>query len=415
MSAVPVLLAAPGLAQETELLTQLGRPGAALAVTRRCVDALDLIASAVQGDARVALVSAGLPRLTRDTVARLAAAGVSVVGLASGDSERDASVLRDLDLPVVVIAGTDVAGAVASVARLVVDPRPSALEYAGGRPPESAMSSSAPGRLVAVWGPVGAPGRTTVAVALADEWARQGAPALVVDADTVGGGAVAAHLGILDEVSGIVVACRQADTGRLDAEQLAAAARAVDGHLRVLTGISRADRWAELRPAALVRLWQASRATVGITVADVGFCLEREEELVTDVRAPRRAAATLTALAAADAVVAVGSADPVGMERLVLGLADLRRALPETPVRVIVNRVRRSILGADAAGQVREALLRHAGVTDVTCIPEDREACDAALRIGGTLAEVASRSPLRQALREFVTGWTWPEGLAFAA
>ncbi len=422
MSPTPVFLGAPGLPREADLVAHLGGPGVPLTVARRCVDALDLIAAAGEGAARVAIVSAGLPRLTRDTVGRLAALGVYVVGLVSDSESIEAQTLRDLDLPVVAMgsdvteSSTSLSDTVAALARLVIDPRPTSLEFAGGRTPSTdPRRSVGPGRLVAVWGPVGAPGRTTVAVALADEWTRQGTPALLVDADTVGGGAIATHLGVLDEVSGIVVACRHADTGRLDPNTLAAAARTVHGDLRVLTGIPRADRWPELRPAALVRLWQATRQTPGVTVVDVGFSLERDEEIISDARVPRRAAATLTALAAADVIVAVGSADPVGMERLVHGLADVRRAVPSTPVQVIVNRMRRSALGGDSVGQIREALLRHSGVTDVLCVPDDRDACDAALRMGGTLAEVAGRSPARHALRDVVTGWTWPEPFAMAA
>ena len=401
MSGVPVLLAAPDLAHEPELVARLTRAGAPVCVTRRCVDAVDLLGAAASGTARVAFVSAGLPRLAREAIARLEAAQVRVIGLAVEDDELSARRLRALDMPVVTLPGDDLELAVAAMAHAAADSR-SLLEVsrasAGGSVSEA--DAPAPGRLVAVWGPTGAPGRTSVAVAIADESARAGTPALLVDADTHGG-AVAAHLGLLDDVSGIVVACRQADAGSLDATALAAAARTVDGRLRVLTGIASPARWAELRPAALVRLWDACRATPGLTVVDAGFGLECDEELLHDTRSPRRHAATLTALAAADAVVAVGSADPVGVDRLLLGLEDLRRIHPDAAVRVIITRVRRSVLGADPEGQVREALSRHAGITDVTCVPDDRAAYDACLREGRTLAEVAPRSAARGVLREF--------------
>ena len=81
------------------------------------------------------------------------------------------------------------------------------------------MPADEPGRrgsVVAVWGPTGAPGRTTVAVTLADELARLGSAALLVDAD-VYGGTVAAVLGLLDESPGLAAACRQAGGERLDA------------------------------------------------------------------------------------------------------------------------------------------------------------------------------------------------------
>jgi Flp pilus assembly CpaE family ATPase len=156
-----------------------------------------------------------------------------------------------------------------------------------------------------------------------------------------------------------------------------------------------------LRPAALGRLWEACRATPGVAIADVGFGLECDEELLHDTRSPRRHAATLTALAAADSVVAVASADPVGIDRLLVGLEDVKRIVPDTPVHVVVTRVRRSVLGGDPEGQIREALRRHAGVTDITCVPDDRAAYDACLRQGRTLAEAAPRSSARGVLREF--------------
>jgi cellulose biosynthesis protein BcsQ len=401
MSAVPVLLAAPDLPQEPELVSRLTRSGAPVTIVRRCVDSVDLLGAAASGNARAAVVSAGLPRLTRDTVSRLAAAQVRVIGVALDGDDISARTLRALDVAVVTLPGDDLDLTVAALARAVEDPRPTAWEYSDvSAASPGSVHPPAVGRLITVWGPTGAPGRTSVAVALADESARAGVPALLVDADTHGG-AVAAQLGLLDDVSGIVVACRQADAGTLDSASLAGAARTVDGRLRVLTGITTARRWAELRPAALGRLWEACRATPGVAIADVGFGLECDEELLHDTRSPRRHAATLTALAAADSIVAVASADPVGIDRLLVGLEDVKRIVPDTPVHVVVTRVRRSVLGGDPEGQVREALRRHAGVTDITCVPDDRAAYDACLRQGRTLAEAAPRSPARGVLREF--------------
>ncbi|HAN70940.1 MAG TPA: hypothetical protein DCQ36_05050, partial [Actinobacteria bacterium] len=43
---------------------------------------------------------------------------------------------------------------------------------------------SGSGRLVAVWGPMGAPGRTTIAVGIAEALAERGARVCLIDADT---------------------------------------------------------------------------------------------------------------------------------------------------------------------------------------------------------------------------------------
>jgi Mrp family chromosome partitioning ATPase len=201
------------------------------------------------------------------------------------------------------------------------------------------------GRLVAVWGPTGAPGRTTVAVNVAAELAASGVPTLLADAD-VYGGVVAQVLGFLDEAPGLAAASRLANNGQLDLAALAAAAPQAAPNLRVLTGISRADRWPELRPSALDQVWLLCRSLAAVTVVDLGFCLEQDEELSFDTAAPRRNGATLATLDAADTVLAVGAADPVGMQRLVRGLAQLREVLPGALPRVVLNRVRRGTVGS---------------------------------------------------------------------
>lgn len=399
MSPVGVLLAAPDLAQEAELVARLGRPGAPVWIARRCVDAVDLLGAATAGHAAIAFVGAGLPRLGRDALDRLAAAQVRVVGLAIDGDDSSIRSLRGLDLHVVTVPGDDLEHMVAAIAHEVREPAPDAPARAARGDAREMTREQSSGSLVAVWGPTGAPGRTSVAIGVADELARSGAHTLLVDADTQGG-AIATHLGLLDDVSGIVLACRQADAGTLDATSLAAAARAVDSRLRVVTGIASPRRWAELRPAALTRLWEVCRAIPGTTVVDAGFGLECDEELLHDTRAPRRHAATLTAVGAADTVIAVGTGDPVGVERLISGLDDLRRVVPDTPVRVVVTRVRRSVLGRDPEGQIREALRLHGGIHDVVCIPDDRAAYDSCLREGRTLAEIAPRSPARAVLRD---------------
>lgn len=409
---LPILLAAPGLPGEPELVALLGQPRSPIAVVRRCVDAVDLIGACASGAARAAVISADLPRLSRETVSRLRQAGLAVHGIAT-DAGGEPDQLAALGVDVLRVPHGDAESAAAILAGALLgaggaderggpaapaDP-PAALAQRG---PSARTAPAARGRLVVVWGPHGAPGRTTTAIALADEAARAGVAALLVDADTYGG-AVAPRLGIVDDVSGLVVSCRQADVGALDPSALAASARSLSDRFRVITGIARAERWSELRPAALGRLWEACRETPGITVADVGFGLDLSEGLSTESRAPRRDGATMSALAAADEVVAVGTADPVGIERLLLGLADLAAAAPHARVRVVVTRVRAASLGRRPESQVRDALERHAGVSDPVLVPDDPAAFDACLREGRTLAECAPRSAARAPLRRLAS------------
>jgi MinD-like ATPase involved in chromosome partitioning or flagellar assembly len=250
-----------------------------------------------------------------------------------------------------------------------------------------------------VWGPVGSPGRSTVAVNLAAELAELGHPTLLIDADTYGG-VVGQLLGILDEAPGLAAACRLANQGALDVSALAGVALQLRPGLRVLTGITRAERWLEVRPTALRTVLALARSLAPMTVIDCGFCLEQDEELAYDTAAPRRNGATLAALEAADEVIAVAAADPVGLARFVRALPDCAAiSAGRVPV-TVVNRLRRGVVGpGDPRREVASALERYAGVTSIQVVPDDAEALDAAVAAGKTLADVAPHAPARQAIR----------------
>lgn len=280
-----------------------------------------------------------------------------------------------------------------------------------GPPPEGSLPEGAPpgpegvgeahrdepGRIIAVWGAYGSPGRTTVAVNLAAELATVLEPVLLVDADTYAA-SVAQTLAVLDEAPGIAAACRAADQGTLDRETLAALAPEVRPGLRILTGLPRADRWPEIRDSALADVLEQARELARWVVVDIAPVLEQDEELSFDTSAPRRNGAALTVLDAADRVLVVGSGDPLGLQRLVRAL-DALGEHTRVPRRTVVTRVRPGPVGPEPGRRIQEALARFAGASDVCLVPEDREGLDAALLHGQALCEVRTGSPARQAIR----------------
>jgi MinD-like ATPase involved in chromosome partitioning or flagellar assembly len=422
--AVPVLTAVSDAVWEAQLVAALERGELGVAVVRRCVDLADLLATAATGQAQAALLSADLRRLDREALGRLALAGVAVVGLVPRGDEAAERRLRQLgvlhvlpsdsapqELSAAVLHAVSGARAATSGEHAALaDPRaalsgpvapapatPDAVTAAPAGPVALADTGTGTGRVVAVWGPTGAPGRTTVAVTLAAEVAALGRSALLVDAD-VYGGVVAQVLGLLDDAPGLAAACRLANTGALDLPALADLARTVTPSLRVLTGIARPDRWPELRPTAVEVVLELARSLAAVTVVDCGFALEQDEELAYDTAAPRRNGATLAAVETADTVCVVGAADPVGLQRLVRGLTELKEAVPGVQPLVVVNKLRGSAIPGDAEREVRQALARYAGVTDPVLVPADGEALDRALAAGRTVTEAAPGSPARSAL-----------------
>lgn len=385
-----VLLAASGEPWEAAALRELGAGG--VVVLKRCVDLPDLLGTAASGQAHVALVAAGLPGLDADAVARLLRHDVRTLAV-EGTEEvdpRDAEWVVRLGAAglVSVRPPGSLLAAVHRVAAEEVGPVPDAIE--GPLPLRDGV-----GRVVAVWGPAGAPGRTTVAIALAAQHAHAGATSVLVDADPYGG-AVAQHLGVLDEVSGLLAAARLANTGRLDAASFADCRRRVGERFDILSGLPRADRWVEVRSGAVEAVLGLA-AEVGDVVVDCGFCLEADHDAG---RNPGRNQLTLDSLEAADEVLVVGSAEPTGLARLARGLVELRELVPGTPLRVVVNRMRDSLgwRERDIIGMVEG----YAFSTDVHFLPEDRSALDRALVAGKALPETGD-SPLRKAVAKLET------------
>jgi MinD-like ATPase involved in chromosome partitioning or flagellar assembly len=423
-----LLTAADGAAWESGLMLALESDDLPVTVARRCVDIVDLLAVALSGQARAALVSGGLRRLDPDAVDRLRAASVAVVAVYPRGDARAEDRLRAMGIEHLVPADADVKVIVSVLEQAVReldgagrDPSPRGYADPAGAtasvlPPEPAAtpveSPERDGSVAVVWGPTGAPGRSTVAIGLADELSRLGRTAVLVDAD-VYGGVLAPSLGLLDESPGLAAACRQAGQSRLGPDDLAALCWQISPTLRVLTGIPRPDRWTELRPSAVPNVLAAARRLADFTVVDVGFCLETDEELSYDTVAPRRNGLTLAMLDAADLVIAVGAADPLGVQRLVRGLGELRDAEVAAPVWVVMNKVRKGTVPGDPGREITAALDRFAGRSAAALLPNDQEAVDACVAVGKTLGEARASSPLRRALTELsaaVAGVPVPSG-----
>ena len=304
-----IALAAPGLSCEAEVIARAASCN--LEVRRRCLDAADLLGACLGGPGLVAVITAGLPRLSPDVVDRLRAAGSRVIAIALTPSDR--VVLEGLGLGVIIDSVGDPDSLLSALARAIQvnDDLPGVWSLQRSTP-DLAMEHDG-GRVIAVWGPAGAPGRTTTALVLAKSLSEQ-ARTVIIDIDTAAP-SVALHLGLTDDLSGLIVACRHAEAGSLTSRALNASMSQISAQYFALTGISHARRWAELRPAALVRVLEKVRAEFGYAVIDLGAAFD-----LGAIGNPSPVDVTQAALGAADLVVAVCQAEPLGVARF---LADL--------------------------------------------------------------------------------------------
>ncbi|GAA1215066.1 hypothetical protein F6W70_06015 [Microbacterium maritypicum] len=337
--------------------------------------------------AEAIIVPATRAVLSAELISACDRAGVRILALGGADSR----LLGRLGLSAALrpeAAGWEIAAALASETDTV--PRP---------------QSVLPHRVIAVWGPHGAPGRSTLAIQLAVEFSRRGRKTALVDTDTVAP-ALALLLGLSDDAPGVAAACRRAERGALDSAELTRLATTVatgGGDIEVLPGINRPSRWPELSSIRLRATLGACREWSEETVVDVAAAFDADEEVTYDLAGPRRHAATTASLNEADLIIAVASADPLGISRFVREHAELRRLTAPTPVVVVVNQVRPGPLGIDARGQVRRTLERFAGITDVVFLPFDQRAADAALLHARPMTDVAPRSPFLAAVRRLAS------------
>lgn len=398
---IVVLVVASGAAWESRALAVLAdHPGTV--VLKRCVDIDDLLAAAASGQAQVAVLGLDSRGLDADAVARLVGHDVQPVAVAA-DADLDSGTTRAGRIGIrTVLPASDLAGladaVLATAAAGGLGPRPTApppgLERDGGLP--GVPQDGPGGRVVAVWGPAGAPGRSTVAAALAAELART-RRTILVDADPWGG-SIAQQLGVMDEVSGLLSAARLATAGQLE-ERFATVQRGLDARLSVVTGLPRPDRWTEVRAGTIEHVLELGRS-VGEVVVDTGFSLEGEPGADLGGR-PGRNHLTLGSLEVADEVVVVGTADPVGLARLARGLVDLREVRGPAPVHLVVNRMRASLGWAEK--DVASMVSGFARLAGLHFLPDDRGGVDRALASGRTLLE-SGESALTRAVATLAAG-----------
>lgn len=413
-----VALALP-LADEQRLVADAGRHGHR--VVARCSGADDLAAQLETARPELAVAAAAPQYLSSRVVAACDAIGVRLLVVAGSVQERRFAATLGVVDPV---------DAPFEWGRRTVPTAPSAVPFAMPDSGSDAMPASAideetrlrperpiasragaaaaprRGTVVAVWGPEGAPGRTSLAIALAGELAdasrEPGATIALADADTRAA-AVAPALGLLDEAPGFAAACRLAGARSLDRaqfERIAQPHRAGRGDIQVLTGLGRASRWPELTADRVSGVLDAVRDWAEVTVVDVAAALETDEELMTDLHAPRRNAATIEVLRSADLVFAVGAADPIGLSRFLRAHADLAGLVEPDRVLTVMNKVRSGAIGLNPAAQVRQTLARFGGIEAPVLVPWDPGAFDAALLSGRPLLDAAPRSAARAAVKE---------------
>lgn len=315
-----VLLAVGDRERERRLSRELG-----VVIAGRCLDAASLAGQAT-ADVDVVLVSADLHRLTAGTLLPLQEHAVPVVLLVTEatDPETYAALAR--------FVPAEASSATISAALLEAADRGASYEATGGSAaaPISPGSSNeagqpASGTLVGVTSGKGAPGKTTLAIALAASLAADRRDVALVDADLRGGN-VAPCLD-LDPRRGLV-GLRADDVMRADGPAVLQELQDARG-LAVLAGVERPELADALDPTALVEAVAMLRERFPFVVVDLGSHDSRPESAVQEAL-----------LRVSTKVLLVTGADLVSLWNTQISLRAMRAGISSavSQMAVVVNR-----------------------------------------------------------------------------
>lgn len=396
-------------ALESVLLAQAQNSG--IDVRRRCVDAVELVAACSVSPGAPVLVHIDLPRLSREVLGAIM------------DHTRDLTIITNTDhqhslatswrLGRVVRVGDSVS-IDALVKELFNRAQPAVHRETASQsndPVDNRVNDKVNGaHVVCLWSATGSTGRSTLALGLSEAWARNGERVLLIDADTCAP-SLATSLGVTDDLSGIVVACRYADQNSLDQRSLTSACRELKENLWILTGVSDPQRWSEVGAASLRSVISRARDFFDRVVIDIApVALETADSLegqVADPFArlrPARNAASLAALNSADAVLVVIRPDAVGALRLVHDFGASQKHFAQAEPIFVVNRVQskyRNSLQREFNGICARLTtsIEHKSspvknrAPMLVMIPEDPVA-QAMVRESATMAEVKAKSKI---------------------
>lgn len=260
------------------------------------------------------------------------------------------------------------------------------------------------GQIVTVWSAAGSVGRSSLVAAFACELAKANKRVLVVDAD-VYAPALIQLFGFDQNYSGLSAAMRLLGQQQLDRaafEQLLLDFEMPKHKLKLLAGLTMVNRWPDVGFDNLRALLNFAGEQFDFVLVDVGASLETA--LVDARLLSERNAATFAALSVASHVVAVTTADVVGLNRFIWACGPLGELKLEAKVHVVVNRLNQELLGRKTAGEVAQTIRQFAEREVSAFIDEDSALFGRALREGVPISLVGKNSSAKQAVGQFVLG-----------
>lgn len=380
-----MIWALAGLESEARLL--VSARDAQIEVRRRCLDAVELLAASAVSPGVPVVMSARLPRMSFEVMSRLRqqAGHVTVI------------VENDIDARVAQSWGAE---------HILRDIGDTVLDFdalVGNQPVQQVVDAGAirkaNAQITCMWSPAGSTGRSTIALGLAEAMAHAGQRVLLIDADTCAP-SLATALGIVDEISGLVIACRYAEADSLNERAFATTYREISENFWILTGLQSPSGWSQVHPRAFQRVLDQAAQDFDQVVIDIS---PPRGSLVSDDMfgsargfGQDRDGIARLALSSATTVAIVVRPDPVGAVRLVQDFSDISSAIVQAKIVIILNRMPRSKAG-HVVKEFHEVCNRLAIAYSMIAVPEDSRVGQM-VRTASTMRELSNGSRAFRAL-----------------
>jgi MinD-like ATPase involved in chromosome partitioning or flagellar assembly len=256
------------------------------------------------------------------------------------------------------------------------------------------------GQIIAVWGPAGSPGRSTLALCLVATLARRDQRVMVVDADSYAP-SLAPMLGLHEMQSGVQSLSRQARLETVEAKALEACAvhYPLGGQsLSVVTGLNSPGQYVDCGSLAwslaLTTLRQAGHTLV-VDLATPLLQLPGET-----IGGPMRNALTLATLEVADRVLAVANPTPLSILRLSRDWPRLTELADAASLDVCLNNAPAN--DQRSLDESLHALWQFTGNDETTVFPSDRLWAVASPDVSALLASPEGKNPLMMSVGRYV-------------
>lgn len=263
-----------------------------------------------------------------------------------------------------------------------------------------------PVNVLAVWGPAGSPGKSTIATNLASELSLAGERVLLIDLDTLAP-SLALGLGLVDTPAGLSACLRLAEQNRLSLDEfnrLTISIALGRNELRFMSGVSSPHRWPEVTEERFEKLLRDISGQVDHVVLDLAQATSFKSNLIHPSNMNpfdfNRDSLLRSVLSKADKVVLVSGSDPIAAQRFLLAREFLSELDSTIDPFVVVNRFRTGALGSRAKDELEQTYLSLAKSRVDVFIPEDRDNLDKAILNGLPLALLKRSSPARVAIAE---------------